>query len=264
MAKIEVRPLETKRWHNKVGKEDFARPKKIQALVDAVNGVYCTGLSKEEEEKYSKLLKKDLSSHFSPDEPHPFWDTKQAEVKLENHTMFFDEDIPLEFIKIKIMKASKYVANSMKDYNEGKYPFATHVIFNELEEVEVKASKIELRNKAIAEAAKLTNDRKAQIILIASGTNYRGMSEDAMIVALDEAINKNPEDIYRLIKQNKEDTYLHAVVLEAMQKSIIVKRGHQLKHFEVSLGVDVYEAIDTLKKPEFDEVKLRIVAALNQ
>jgi CelD/BcsL family acetyltransferase involved in cellulose biosynthesis len=41
--------------------------------------------------------------------------------------MFFDVSLPLNFIKVKI-RASKYIANSMSDYNEGLYPEATHVL----------------------------------------------------------------------------------------------------------------------------------------
>jgi hypothetical protein len=37
------------------------------------------------------------------------------------------------------MKGSKLVANSMKELDEGKWPEATHVIFDESEEVSYKS-----------------------------------------------------------------------------------------------------------------------------
>ena len=102
---------------------------------------YCTGLTPEEEKTYGDKLKADLSKQFSIDTPHPFWDSKMAETKLENRTQFFDTSNPLDFIKIKYIKQSKYVANSAKEYEEGLFPEATHIIFDESEEVDVKATK---------------------------------------------------------------------------------------------------------------------------
>ena len=89
--KVEVRPIEAKKWHNKAGQESFTRPKKLHALVDPSTMKYATGLT---EEDRKILLKKgvsyDLSDNYNSEAPHPFWDSNMAIVKLENNTMFFD------------------------------------------------------------------------------------------------------------------------------------------------------------------------------
>ena len=137
-VKVEVRPIENKKWHNKTGQESFTRPKKIQALVDASTMKYATGLSEDDvKDLRSKGVNYDLSDHYNSETPHPFWDSNMAIVKLENNTMFYDMANALDVIKVKIMKASKYVANSMAEYEKGAWPEATHVNFDEAEQAQV-------------------------------------------------------------------------------------------------------------------------------
>lgn len=171
--KIEVRPIEVKKWHKKIGKEDFTCPKRIRALVNE-NMEYSTGLNYydknftdpdtdeqiTEAKYYSKLLNQDLSARFDPDNPHPFWDASMSSVKLENAPMFFETKNPLDYVRVKMLKACKFIANSVKEYEEGKFPDATHVIFDESEEIEAKAAKIEIKNQVITEVNKLDKEKK--------------------------------------------------------------------------------------------------------
>ena len=81
----------------------------------------------------------DLSPIFINEKSHPFWDSKTAQVKLEHKTNVFNTDRPIDEIKVKILKASDLVANSMKEYEEGKFPNALFVIFDEKEEVQLES-----------------------------------------------------------------------------------------------------------------------------
>ena len=275
--KVEVRPIERKNWHGKTGKESFTRPKVIRALVDSRTGQYATGLDYQtrtfadpdgsktkltEAEYYGKILKADLSAQFTG-EPHEFWDTKQGEVTLENNTMILDTDIPREFIKIKIMKASKYIANSMHDYEEGLYPEATHVITDEAEEAESKASKIEQKNRAIIECSKLSKDKKVQLILVIEGKNLKGKSDNFVTVELDKIIEKKSDDILRYLDMDAEDLFLHSLVLEALQKNVFRKEGHKIMYYDSNLGADIYDVVEYIKATENQDLKLQVMATLN-
>src|SRR5690349_20055934 len=99
--KVEVRPIESKKWHGKKGKESFKQPMTIEVLYDPATGRLATGLTDEEAEKYSKLLGVDLSDNFNMLEPHPYWSTKAASIKLENHTVIYDTEKPLDYVKVK-------------------------------------------------------------------------------------------------------------------------------------------------------------------
>lgn len=267
---IQVRPIEVKKWHGKTGNESFTRTKIIQALVDPETMAYATGLSKEEQTKYGELLKVDLSSQFNLETPHPFWDSKMGEIKLENRTQFFNTNNPLDYVKVKVMKASKYVANSMKDYEEGLFPEATHVIFDESEEVDIKAANVEIKKKAIIQTAKLSKDKKIELVMILSADsdylkmkNLKGKSDNFIEVELDKLIESKASDVLRYLGMDKEYVTLYALSLEALQKSVLTKEGHKIKYHESIIAQDLEGVIDYLGKPENQEFKLRIMAMVN-
>jgi hypothetical protein len=262
---VEVRPLEKKSWHGKKGAESFTRPKKIQALVDGEKMQYATGLTEKDIKwlKEEKGIEYDLSPHFHVDRPHPFWDSKMAEIKLENNTMFFNTDNAIEYIKVKVMKASKFVANSMREYDEGLYPEATHVIFDEAEEADIKASKVAIFNKAIIEANKLSKDKKVQIVMILKGKNLKGQSDNFLTVALDEVIKENPEEVLRQIGLDSAEVAVHALVLEALQKNVLRKEGHKIFYFDSLLGSDIIDVIEYLQDEVNQSLKLKIMEAVN-
>lgn len=268
--RIQVRPIDIKRWHGKTGQESFTRPKIIQALVDPNTMCYQTGLTKENAIKYGEILKLDLSDNFSLDTPHPFWDSKAGEIRLENRTQFFDMGNTLDIIKVSVLKASKYVANSIKEYEEGLFPDATHVIFDEAEEVDIKAAHVEVKKKAIIETEKLSKVRKLEIVMILTADkdylkmkNLKGKSDNFVEVELDALINKNPEEVLRVLKLGKEYTSIYALALEALQKNILSKDGHKIMYYESVLAQDLDGLIDYLSMPENQELMLRIQAAVN-
>ena len=277
--KIEVRPLEIKKWHGHKGKESFTRPKRLNVLVDEETRQYATGLNYvdktftdpddpkkklTEAEYYGKILKADLSPLYLEDELHPFWDSKNPKVKLENRTMFFDTEIPIDYIRIKVMKASKFVANSMKDWEEGLYPYATHVITDEAEEVEAKATKVQNRNQAVIKLHDTPIDRKIQLVLILDGKNLRGASDNTITVEVDKLVNTKPDEVLRYLNMNKEQLASHALILEALQKNVLRKQGHKIMYFESAIGNDVDEVIDYLALDENQDLKLRIMSSVTK
>lgn len=269
---VEVRPIDVPKWHGKEGQESFTRPKKIQALVDSETLKYATGLdytkgpndAPSEADKLAKDIGQDLSEQFDSDKPHPFWDSSMAVIKLENNTVFFNTDNTIELIKIKIMKASKYVANSQGEYDEGLYPEATHVIFDEAEDNEIKASKVALKNKAVIECAKLSKGKKIQVIMILDGKNLKGQSDNFITVAIDDLIKQDPGEVLRYINIDADDLSNHALVLEALQENILRKEGHKILYYDSLLGLDVMDVVLYLSDPVNQELKLRIMSAVNE
>jgi hypothetical protein len=263
-VKVEVRPIESKRWHNKTGQESFTRPKKIQALVDGNTMKYATGLTTEDIKELAKRgASYDLTDNYNSDNPHPFWDSNMAVIKLENNTMFFDMANALDYIKVRVMKASKYVANSMAEYDQGAWPEATHVIFDEAEQAQVLASKVEQKNTAIIEASKLSLDRKVQLILVLGGKNMKNQSSDFVAVELDKIITKDPGEFLRHLNMDKKTTASHALVLEALQKSVLRREGQRIFHMDSPLGLDEIEVAEYLSKEENQDIKMLILSKIN-
>jgi len=263
---VEVRPIETKKWHNKVKDESFKRPNKLPALVDGDTMRYSTGLSEEDINilKNEKNVNYDLTDNYDPDNAHPFWDSTLPVVTLKNQTMFFNTDLAIDYIRVKIMKASKYVANSQKDIDEGKYPDATHVIHDESEEEEIKASKIAMSNKAVIEAAKLSSSKKADLLLIIDGILAKGKSDDFITVKMDAVIKEKPADVLRYIGMDKEQVQLEALVLECIEKNILQEDGHKVKYHDSILGMDALEVVEYLKLDENQDLKLRLMQTVNE
>lgn len=262
---VEIRPIETKKWHGKTGPESFTRPKKLQALVDGNTTKYSTGLTQEEivALKEEKGINYDLSDNYDTDKPHPFWDSPLSVLKLENATMFLDINQPLNYIKYKIAKASRFVANSMAEYEEGLFPDATHVIFSEMEQTEILASKVEIQNSAIIAAATLSLEKKIQIGMILGDKNLKGQSASFITVEMDKIIKKDAEEFLRYVNADAKQTAAHALILEALQKSILRKEGHRVLYMDDTLGGSVTEAAEYLCRPDNQDLKLILINKVN-
>lgn len=260
---VEIRPIEVKKWHGKTGVESFTRPKTSQALVDENSMSYATGLTNEEIVALNKVVKYDLTNHFDSENPHPFWDSPMSKVKLENFTMFIDISQPLNYIKVKVMKASKFVANSKADYDEGLYPEATHVIYDESEQAEVLATKVQNEEDAIIAASQMTLDRKIEIILALGGKNLKGQSENFIKVELNKIIKKDTAEFLRYEKMDKVMVASYALVLEALQKSVLNKEGHKIMYMGANIGMDEMEVASYLLDEDNQELRIRIMAQVN-
>ena len=261
--KVEVRPLPLHKWHEKEGKDSFASPIVIEALFDTQTQRYATGLSEEDRKRLEEATGQDLSDKFDFDKPHPFWSSTAGQVKLPNNTVIFDTSKPLDEIKVKILKASKFVANSMKDYQDGLYPEATHVIYDEAEEVELKARKIEVRNKALAISLKMSPEDKVNIIQILSDRSVRNMSPNFINVELDKIINDNPVEFLKWAKMDKAQVYVRAQILEAIHRNILTKEGSGVFYMGDQIGYDIDDAVNYFTDPQNSKLKAIILEKLN-
>lgn len=258
---VEIRPIERETWHGKKGSESFKRDITLQPLVDGNRRTYAVGLSQEELKGFEEKMGVNLSLQYNQEKNHEFWDSRQAVIKLKNRTEFYDTTIPLKALQVKMLKACPYVANSQREYEEGLWPEATHYIHNEAEEMEVIASKLALRNKAIRDVTSLTLDQKAQIVLLLSGKVVKGRSQDLIEVELNRIIEDKPKDVLYYIERDKEINSVEALVLEAINKSILIKKGHRIMYFDADLGTSTEEVAKYLMDPANQELKIRIMQA---
>ena len=264
MSIIIVKPIEKEKWHNKSGREDFARPVVIEALVGMQSGLYSTGLTTEDKVRLETLTGFDLSPNYISGKAHPFWNSPTAHVKLESKTNIFDTNRAIDEIKYKILKASDLVANSQKEYDEGKFPYAIFVIFDEIEEIEIKASKAAIKRKVIVESTKLTKIKKAEIIQILSNTSVRNQSDDFVDLKLDETIDKfGAEKVLQLMQRDKAKTSLHALLLEAIHKNVLRKDGTAIYYMDDQIGFDVESALAYFADPKNQTLKAQILEKIN-
>lgn len=263
---VELRPLPLKKWHNKSGKESFSQKRVIEALYNAEIGGLDTGLTEEEEKKYSIKLGANIDNKFTEDAPHPFWGSKAAWIYLENNTQVFDIDKPIDYVKVKVLKRSKFIANSIADWEKGLYPDATHVIYDEHEDMNVKATKVEARkNATVFAATKLSKDDKIALIQILGkeSLNLKGMTDSYVEVKLADIIEREPENFMRYANMGKAEVTTRASVLQMLQKGILVKDGLSIKYLGNEIGLDYEDAVKFFMEERNSKLKILILEKLN-
>ena len=263
MAEVEIKPLPVQKWHGKSGKDSITQPVRFEVLYDPATGRYATGLTKEEEEEYGKLLGGvDLSDGFSADKPHPYWSSQAAGIKLPNHTVILHTERPADYVKWKNLKASKQVANSLKEWQDGNFPFATHYIHNEEEEVEIKATKVARNLECVRIMSTMTPDEMASMVQIVGERNVRGKSPKFVLTAMSELVEQKPEEFLRWAKKDKAEVYLRATVLEALHKGILTREGTAVHYMSDRIANDVDEAVQWFAHPDNQKQKAIILGKL--
>ena len=263
MSLIEVRPIDTKKWHGKKGKETFARPFVLEALYDPKTGGYATGLTEELRIKLEKKTGFDLSDTYSADDLHPFWNSKAAQVSLPARTTIFNTKKAIDFIKVSVLKASKYVANSQRELEQGLYPEALFVIFDEIEEATIKASKIQKKRRANKLATEMSAREKINIIQILAGKSLKEQSQDFLDVEIDDLIEQDINSFLQYAEMDKKEIYNKALVLEAIYKGVLTKEGSAVLYIGDRIGFNVEEAINYIAAPENQQLKAIILEKLN-
>lgn len=263
--KVEIRPIEKEAWHGKKGAESFTQTKVVEALINPDTHKLDTGLTKEEEVEYSEKLNVDLRNTLPLDgKPHPFYGKPVGWLKLENRTMFFDTENPLHYVLVKLAKASKFVANSIKDYKEGKYPMATHVIHDEEMETTIKASKIQKKNSAIKLSLGLSLEEKSNLVMILRNKMVKGRSQDFIDVLIDEIIEADADEFIRFAKMDKDEVYTRAIVLEAIFKNVLVREGSAIYYMDSMLGIDYEATVEYFMNPQNQKQKVAILEKIDR
>lgn len=261
---VVVKPVDSKKWHGKNGKDSFARPQTIEALFDSATGGYATGLTPELEEEYSKKLGVPLDNRFDYTQPHPTWSSKAFMIKLPNHAMVFNTTIAVDFVKVQILKASKFVANSLKEWEEGMFPEATHVIYDEAEETTNKATKVQQRNKCIVAISKMSQEEKVNMVKLLSDKSVRGRSAEFIDVELDKLMDEQDKrtEFIRYYGMDKAEMTLRAHIQEALDRNILVKEGLEIKYMGEPVGSDVDDLVKYFQDPNHQTVKIALMEKL--
>lgn len=259
---VEIRPLEVQRWHKKKGKEAFAQDKTVEVLYSEELGRLATGLTDEEAEKYGKRMGVDLSSLFNPEVPHPYWTSKASWIPLPNKTLVFNDQRDVDFVKIANCKASKFVANSIKEQKEGKWPDATHVIFSEEEEMELKATEFQIKQKIGVQLIDASLERKIALVQILSNKTVKGRSANFVDGMISEIIEEKPEELLKALGMNKEEVLVRSSVLELLQKNILTKQGSAVYYMGDKIGLDYEDAVKYFKDPNNAVMKVTLLEKL--
>jgi len=264
MTLVRIKPLDKEKWHKKKGKESFTQPTIIEALVSKETQAFDTGLTEEETITYGKKLGVDLSPTFTG-EAHPFYSQKQAWVPLENKMMVFDTEKAMDYVKVKLLKSGSapQVANSMKEYDEGKFPEATHVIYDEAEEMEVMAAKTELEMQAYVKVSSMTQADKELIVHVMTGKPISGNSINFLNARIGELIKEDVKKFLNTLKTPKEEVANRVLLLRLLEKNVLSKERGAIHYMGDMIAFDFEDGVKWLRDPENSQVKASLVAQLN-
>ncbi len=262
--KIEIRPIPNfsgiREYSDKL--EYFSQSHKVGPLVDPDTYRYKTGLTEEDvKELKSRGCPYELDDHYVRNEPHKFWEGQLVKISLINTPIFlYPYKNVLDFIKWKYLLVSNYVYSSEGEMKSGGKSEATHYIYNEQEETEIKATKLQERNRVIKEVSALSMKKKREIILLITDEIVDTKSEDYITVKLNEILesSKTRKALTVLLTKNAKDISLEADIKKAVQNNIITRNQKGLFYFDTPIGFSEEEAVLNLSKPENQELLISI------
>lgn len=255
---VVIKPIETQRCLGNNGDKYFKRPIIIEALKDD-NGIYNTGLSPDEEADLQKHFPYKLSNIFQDNDDQSIWNREEGRFSMAFQTHVLDLDTPIGRLRYGLVKASPFVANSQSEYDEGKWIYAKFIITDSIEEEEVIAKKNELKAKVITALDKMDIAAKRDLCMIL-GYNTKGMSNVGVSnKAFDAIETKGYKAAYEIIKQTTEYNKLHALIVEAVERHIISKKGEVYSFMDEIMGVTLSDTIEYLRDKKNNNTKLAII-----
>lgn len=264
-TKIEIRPIPGRNGIKKFSQEleYFSRAHTLAPLVNPDSKRYATGLSEEDinylkENNFPYDIENDT---YVKGKPHEFWESLEVKVNLENSpTFLYPGKSLLDFVKWKFLLASKYIYSSEKEMKEGIKPEATHFIYNESIELDLRATEIEKRNELLVKLSDLSTKRKKDLILIIENEDTNDKNDNYLTVKLSEILG-NKEKVSKLnnlLDQDENLTSLSAEIKTAIYKNVLTRTKKGIYYFEINLGFTEKDVREFLMKDENQEIYLTI------
>lgn len=262
--KIEIRPIPDRNGIREFSEnlEYFSQAHIIGPFVDTRSLTYVTGLTEEDKEYLEKNnFPYDISNNYMKGVPHPFWESSIVKVELKNTPMFlFPGKNLLDFIKWKYLMVNNYIYNSEKEMLSGSKPEATHYIYDESEEVKIKATALERRNKLLKEVSELSLARKRKVLLVLLNEVTDNKDENYLTVRFEDILSDKglSAQLEELLEKSPEVVDTAATVKSAIQKNVLRRTVKGIFYFETNIGITEEDAVKFLTNPANQEVLLTI------
>lgn len=262
--KIEIRPIPGRQDIKSFSEnlEYFSQAHILAPFVNPVTRKYVTGLSKEDVQHLQDgKFPYNLEDTYRQGVAHEFWESQILKVELKSSPIFlYPGKNQIDFVKYKYLLRNNYIYASEQEMLSGSKPEATHFIYNEESENEIKATKLERRNALVNKVSKLSLTRKRQVILILLNENTDNKDENYLVVRFEDILNSKERalELEVLLKNKAEDIALSADIKSAIQKNVLKRTKNGIFYFETNLGYSEEDVKKTLSDPENQEVLINI------
>ena len=257
-TRVIVKPIVKEKWHglHKLGRAKFQDTSEtIQPLFDSKIGGLATGLSEEDEGRLSSAVGTSLSNN----QDNEYW--QEFKIKLEDKSMFFDTTIPIQELQLKVLKASKFVANSQKELEEGLWPEAKYVIYDQKDELEKEAATVENKAKAVQVFAKLSPSKKVDLLKV-YGKYTEDSSEDFVYTKLYEIVEESPMDFIQTAGMSASEIKVRALIFDLEKKGIFRRKGTAYLYNDQQVGFDYEDTVGHLLDPKSQELLVKLKTTL--
>ena len=258
MANIFLKPIMTEKWHglHKVGRTRFQDTQDvIQVLFDSKSGALATGLDNDTEARLSSSLGVSLANNSANEFWHDF------KIKLKDQTMIFNTDNPIEELQVYVMKASKFIANSQKELDAGKWPSAKYVIYDEQTELEKQASEVQTKAKAIDIFNNLSPEKKLDMLKL-YGKATENSSNDFVYTKLYEIVENDPIDFIAQANKSPEEIKIKALIFDLEKIGILRRKGTAYLYNDQQVGFDYDDTVSYLLNPGNQELLVKLKDSL--
>lgn len=267
--KIEIRPIPNRKGIREFSEnlEYFSQATTIAPFVNSKTLKYETGLSEED----LKYLRKqgcpyNLDNNYKVGEPHEFWESPLVKVELLNTPIFlYPGKSILDFIKWKYLLVNNYIYKSETEMHSGSKPQATHYIYDESEEVEIRANKLERRMKLIKGIDNMSLDKKRKVLLLIEGDDTSTKSENYLSVMFDNVLNDKAKsaELENYLTEDSKVIDTKALIITGVYKNIIIKKKTGYFYFETNLGFELDDVVEFLNKTENQELLINLKNKIN-
>lgn len=260
---VEVRPLEreAKPWAP-TGPDDITRP--IVLTPSHRDGLYLIDATDKQLEKWGKTAGYDLDRTVVAGEGG-FYNGPVCTIKLENTVnRFFPETSVDDAIRVAILRADPLVANSKTEYQTGKWPGALFYIHSETEELEVKAKKIDIINRARKASFDMTKASKQAMVRVLLKKDPTNTSDSGLDVLVDEAVVQDPKIFVQYASMDKAKLATWSLLEEAIMYGKLTKKAGSILYGTESIGFDEAEAVEYLDDPVNQPLRIRLMEELKK
>ena len=251
---VYVKPIVRERWHglHNIGRSKFeGTADVIQVLHDSKTGKLATGLDTDDEARLASSLGQDLTNIPN----NEFWHT--FKVKLEDKTMIFDMNVPMHELQLKVLKASKFCANSQKELDRGDWPYAKYVIYDETVEVEKQAAAVQVKAQAVAVFSDLSPQRKIDILKI-FGRSVDNNSDNFVYAKLYEIVENDTKEFIRVASMKPAEIKVRSMVFDLEKTGILRRKGTAYLYNDQQVGFDYDNTVEHLLDPKQQELLIKL------
>lgn len=265
---IEIRPIPGRNGIKKFSPnlEYYSQAHTIGPFVNPMTLKYRSGLT-DKDKKYleDKGFPYNINEQYIKGVPHEFWESQLVKIGLENGPMFlYPGKNLIHFIQWKYLLVNEFIYKSEEEMLTGSKPQATHYIYNESVENEIKATKLEKKNSLLIKVSSLSMARKKELILILLDEVVDNKKDNYITVKLNEILeDKNAsQELEMLLNEDKEVLSLKAEIKKAIQANVLKKTKKGIYYFETNLGFTEEDVVEFFNASENQELYLNIKSKL--